>query len=461
MKKLKSILICLMLCVFGFGLVACGDPRTEEEKSFTYPKSSDYVTSNGGLAVQKGKYVYFVNGYKSVEEAKSKKTNYTVGSLMLMKLGENGKVVTDENGLTHDDYFIKMSNKLCGYEATNLFIHKDYLYFVTPSLENESGDKVWAKERVVFKRIKLDKSSEVETVYSSDVQFDQLQYEYYEDGGKLFILVWEKGETYYGKKKQDALVRVNATNKSSSKISNDVKSVVFAENADEIFFVKYDEDDSKYVLNQYNIVENDVQEYAVFDKSHEVKAVSGGNVFISASHEFGSTTDVKVSNIENHTEFSLLYAYSGSVDLKYTNDGTVLYVTNNVISFVKSMNDVKTITDENATSIDVIGFVNGCVVYLDDKSNVKTVSYSNFLEDGIVQIDTVATLEGIEKEKAYFDLSNDCGDMYFYNKVGENYYLHRLNVTNNHGEEAEMFGVYLEADEPEVETEETEEDVEE
>ena len=148
-----------MLCVFGLGLVAC-DKRTEKEKAFTYPKSSDYVYGNGGLAVRKGGYVYFVNGYKQVSnlENSNKNDKYTVGALMLMKLGENGELVTDEDGLVKDDYYISMSNKLCGYEATNLYIHGDYLYFVSPILENETGDEVWAKERVMFNRIKLDKA---------------------------------------------------------------------------------------------------------------------------------------------------------------------------------------------------------------------------------------------------------------------------------------------------------------
>ena len=237
MKKFTKIFICLLLCVFSFGLVACDD-RSEKEKNFVYPTSGDETIGNDGLAVQKGDYIYFVNGYQSVESITSKKASYTVGSLMLLKLGQNGEVVLDDDGLVEDDYYITMSAALCGYEVTNLHIFGDYLYFVTPCLENESGDKVWAKERVEFKRIKLNKTGKVETVYSTGVKFDQLEYEFYEENGNLYILTWEKGDSYYNSNGNNSLVRVNVTAKTSEKIANNVSSVVFSKNADEIMFVQ-------------------------------------------------------------------------------------------------------------------------------------------------------------------------------------------------------------------------------
>ena len=60
-----------MLCVLSFTFVGC-DKRTKEEKNFTYPSSSDRVYSNGGLAVRKGNYVYFVNGFQSIENQSDK-----------------------------------------------------------------------------------------------------------------------------------------------------------------------------------------------------------------------------------------------------------------------------------------------------------------------------------------------------------------------------------------------------
>ena len=464
MKKFTKILVCLMLCVFGFGLIACGDPRTEEEKKFTYPSSSDVVYGNGGLAVKKGNYVYFVNGYTSVNDISKKKAKYTLGSLMLMKLDENGNVVRDEDGLLKDDYYIKMSNKLCGYEATNLFISGNYLYFATPSLENESGDKVWAKERVVFKRIKLDKSSEVEEIYSSGVKVDNLQYQYYEANGKLYILAWEKGESYYVDNRTDALIRVDVSSKSSTVISKNVQDVVFAENHNEIFFTKHSNDDDYYFLKQYNIANNDVTNYSSFEKTFDLVDVQDGKVFITTAHEFGSSTDVKSSQISSHAGFELLYGYSSADSVNVTPNGNVVLVSSNVITIVKGVDDVVSITDSEASTIDIIDYANGCILYYDttdDGSNLKTVSYSDALNDNPVAIQKLTSIIKVQEDCAYFDFNEDEDMLYFYTIGGQsenNYYLHRVQVNGN-TQESEMFGAYVDGDEPvEEETEEVEDE---
>ena len=463
MKKFTKLLICFMLCIVSFGLVAC-DNRTEKEKNFTYPSSADVISSNGGLAVQKGNYVYFVNGYKSVKDITSKKDSYTVGALMLMKLGDNGEVVTDDNGILKDEYYISMSNALCGYEATNLYIHGEYLYFVSPCLENESGDKTWAKERVVFNRIKLDKTSKVEEVYSTGVKYDQLEYEYYEENGNLYVLAWEKGDSYYNSNGNNSLIKINATDKTSVKVANKVSSVVFAENSDEIFFVQDDSENSRYYLKQYNIVSNEVTNYSSEEKTFTAKFVANGKVYITMAHSVGSSTDIKVSTIANKSGFEMLHAYEGSADLSITPDGTaVVLVEENVITLVDNNKKVITINDaDDVTAIDIIGYINGCIVYYDtteENSNIKMVSYYNHINGGDTEIKTLATMDTFEEDYAYFDLSDDNAYMYFYKMEGSNYYLNRIKINNNLGETEEMFGVYLTENAPVVE--ETEEEVEE
>ena len=459
MKKFTKIFICLLLCVFGFGLVACGDDRTPKEKNFVYPTSGDETIGNDGLAVQKGNYIYFVNGYKSVKDITNKKDSYVVGSLMLLKLDQNGNVVLDDDGLVEDDYYITMSSALCGYQVTNLHIFGDYLYFATPCLENESGDKVWAKERVEFKRIKLNKTGKVETVYSSGVKFDQLEYDFYEQNGNLYILCWEKGDSYYSENGNNALIRVDATASSSSVIANNVSSVVFENTSSEIFYVK--DVDSRFELKQYDIASNQTTDYTSFEESVTAKFAGQGKVYISTSHTIDSKTytDVKASTIATKSGFEDVYSYeSGELDI--TVDGAALvHVDGKVISLIRAKNDVVKITDESATTIKVIGYVNGCVVYYettDSNSNIKMVSYNNALNGDVAEITTLTTVSSFEEDFAYFDV--DDGYMYFYQKQGENYYLHRIKINNNLGETEEMIGEYLEADEPVVEDDDDDDD---
>jgi len=451
-----------MLCVFGFGLVAC-DNRTEKEKNFVYPSKDAEIVGNGGLAVQKGNYVYFVNGYKSITSSGlKKKASHTVGSLMLMKLGDDGQVVTDDDGLLDDDYYITMSKKLCGYEVTNLFIHGNYLYFVTPCLENEAGKKgPWAKERVVFKRIKLDKTGEVEEIYQSGVKYDNLEFEYYENGNNLYILAWEKGNSYYAKKGTNALVRVNATKKSSKKIANNVSSVVFADNLSEIFFVEDDTANSTYELNKYDISKNDVDYYTTFEKSTKALFSVNGKVYVSQDHDYQvadeTVSDLFVSDIESASAFEELYSYGSDTTLNITPDGNLVAISGNEILLIQSASNKISLIDEEATSIHVVGYTNGCIVYYDEvdsNSNIKIVSYYNLINNGTAEIETLTTISKVEKDFAYFDMAEDENYLYFLNKTGSNYYLNRLKVNNNLDQKEEMFGVYLEADEPEVEEDE-------
>lgn len=456
MKKFTKIFICLLLCVFSFGLVACGDDRTQKEKDFDYPSRSDEIVGNGGLAVKKGDYIYFVNGYQSIENITNKNSSHLVGSLMLMKLGENGEVVVDEDGLLKDEYYITMSSALCGYQATNIYVFGDYLYFVTPCLENESGDKVWAKERVEFKRIKLNKTGEVEDVYSSDVKYDQLEFKYYEENGNLYILAWEKGESYYADNGNNALIRINATASSNSIIATDVSSVVFAENASEIFFVEDDSENSKYDLKQYNIAEDEITDYASFDKSVTAKFVADGKVYITKAHNVGSTTDIEVSTISSKSGFEFVSAYEGTNELTISKDGCVIVmVSGTTISLIRDNEANINIVDSSATAIKVIGFTNGCVVYYDTTDSntiIKMVSYYNHINGGDAEIKTIATLDKIEDEFLYFDL--DDSFLYFYQMEGSNYYLNRLKINNNLEEVPEMIGVYDEEDAPVIEEEE-------
>ena len=172
MKKFTRILICLILCVFTIGLAACGD----NQDNFTYPTASMQTYGNGGLSVQKGDYLYFVNGYQSADNMTEKNASYHVGALMIVKLDENGNLVLNDEGLLGDDYYRVMSDKLCGFEATGLYIFGDYLYFTSPCQENEAGtDGKWPKARVDFYRIRFDNSGSVERLYTSGVENENLQ----------------------------------------------------------------------------------------------------------------------------------------------------------------------------------------------------------------------------------------------------------------------------------------------
>ncbi len=433
MKKFTKILICIMLCVISVCLIAC-DSRSNKEKSFTYPAKADAIESNGGLAVHKGDYIYCANGFVSVENSEKGKS-YNHAGLMLIKLDSNGKIVTDEEGLLHDDYFIYMSNQLSGFEATNLFISGDYLYFTTQSQENYGGenykDNVWAKEIVVFNRIKLDKTGTVEKLYQSQsVCFSedgsQLDFKYYELNDEVYILIHEKGDV-------NKLVSVVAGK--TANVVEEATSVTLSNNLDKIFYIK-----NLTELYHYNAQTNESTKIDLdFENvtNLEIKFASEKFVYVAYTKD-GGTELASVSTSAPYNKNVICYDISifDNVYLQYDEIKEYLIVTKaNTIRFLSGVPNAgysllsQSIVDNDATSINIVGFVNGCVVYLDNNNNLKTVSYLNCLANQTYSIDVLSeSLSDINTE--YFDISEDCAYMYFYSKVDSAEYLHRVRVLN-------------------------------
>ena len=285
---------------------------------------------------------------------------------------------------------------------------------------------------------------------TSGVENENLQYEYYYDGNNTFILVYESGDTLNSSGGTNILKRIDANDASSTEISRDVSSVVMADDSDKIFYVTTD-DDERYVLNKYDIVNNNSSQYlGKFTNEITAKFVVNGYVYIEETH--GSNMDLKRSRISTSGAFTdTIPAISNYTTYEVTPNGEmVIGITDNTIDFYLFGNTTPSLNyleDTDIETINFIGFANGSIVYYDDNNAIKMVSYANFISNHTLEIVTLATLNDVNTD--YFDLDDNY--LYFYKTVGSNSYLHRLSVNNNNGETEEMVGVYLEADIPEEE----------
>ena len=439
MKKFTKIIICLLLCVVSLAFVACGN-GDKNKKNYVFP-TSGAVSGNDGLAVKYGDYVYFVNGMKTVESMASKKDSYKVGSLMIMKLDSNGQIIRDEEELIKDETYTTISDRLCGFEATGLFISGGYLYFTTPCLEDEgknAQNQQWAKDRVEFYRIKLDCSTEMERVYQSSVSYENLKFNYYEVEGQTFILVYEQGESKDGKG-SNVLVHVNASAKTNSVIATNVTSVTLDAEYSKICYVK--NSNGKYELCGYNLLSNttEADKYSSTTQFSVMKSTAN-KVFIEDG------TDLYVSEY-SVCDFDTIQTITG-VD-KYgdsmyvSEDGEYLIGINGtkieVTSTDGNMDEVK-INIEGAESLTFIGLENGCVVFADNNNNIMSVSYYDAMENNNKTVSHIAKVENLNT--TYFDI--DGTYVYFYKTVDEVDYLHRVDLTNEYVEEQvveELFGV--------------------
>lgn len=449
MKKFTKIIICLLLCVFSLSFVACGDKRTDHEKGFGMPAAADPISGNDGLAVRKGSYLYYVNGYKTVNSTEHTQDGvYSHGALMVAKLDSNGNVVTNENGLINDDYSITLSNRLCGFEATNLYLAGDYLYFATPSKENKGGKDAgtnpeWAKDYVEFYRIKLDKSAEAEKIYQADVTYENLKFEYYEANNDVYIVTYEKGESLNEESSNyDALIRVCVSTKEASLIANNVKSYTLGS------CVCYTTQTDGYKLFNYNVAAGSSSLLLSDANEIKIETISNNRVYVVVT-ELG--TKILKSSLVTSQDFRYELLSADNYDKIIVDNEVVMAVKDNVINFVEDdlfISSRYNIKDADAKKINIIGVANGSIVYYADGANenekiIKTVSHTNLLKNGETEIKTVAAVSGLET--SYLDL--DDGYLYFYKKVGSHSYLHRLDITTD-GEKEQMIGAYLEADIP-------------
>lgn len=426
MKKFAKILLCLIFVVCSFSLVGC-----KKKDDFVYPSKTDVTVGNGGLAVSKGGYLYYVNGYLPADEMKKQHASYTLGALMIAKLDANGEIVKTSDGSLNDEYYRYMSHKLCGFEATNLYIFDNYLYFVSPCQENEQGHHgQWAKQLVEFYRIKLDKSGKVEHIYQSKADSrDKVQYAFFDDD-KTSLIVLDDTTLY----------KINASSHSKVRISKNVNSVAFPENNDyeNVFFTTNDE--GTYKLYSLNAITGEKDEYGTTStNSFTVEAVKGDYVFINSDDYY------QRSNIKEKTTFADICSSTDLYDsIAITDDGSVLIgVTANSIKFhyEGSMQSTPAhdVVDADASSLTIVGFVNNEVVYVDDQNVVKKVSYR--LVDS-TEITTIAKLDDLFVD--HYDL--DGNYLYFFKTIGSNKYFHRLNVGNGEGREVEFVGVCLAED---------------
>ena len=441
MKKFTKILICLILCVFGVGLIGCGDKRSDKEKGFVYPDVKGEVTGNGGLAVQKGNHIYFVNGFQPYEDS-TRYAKQKHAGVMLAKLSDNGELVVNDNGEIKDENLIHISNKLAGFEATDLAIFGNYLYFTSHNQQDDSSTEDWGKGWVDFNRIKLDKSSEVETIYKSTQTVENLKFKFYEDNGSVTLLVFET--------ENNKLLKIN-TSGDVKKTVKDVTDVYFADNYNEVFYVasKEDKDENKTYYNAYKLCSNDAEFKQFNTTSATIKFVENGYVYFLEGSDL-YRYDINNSNSRN----LVLTGFSSYSAVKVIpNENVIVAVSKEgagiIFEYYENANlepSANYVLDSKTATANIVGFSNGCIIYVDAENNVKSLSYAN--RNNGAEVETIATISDLNT--TYFDV--DGSFMYFYKTVGEKDYLHRLVIDNGASVE-EFVGVYLEADIPEVEEE--------
>ncbi len=339
LTRLSTFALILVVCFMA--LVGC-------VSNLEMPETNAPVTGNGGLVVQKGDYLYFVNGYKTTDDMVDgdNRGGEKYAAIYRVKLGENNTLSYNEDGELENCELV--IDKICGFEKTALYIFGDYIYYATPNTDKvASGDQTVSNFKLTdFYRAKLDGTSRT-LIYKTNLTSTSTKFAFYKVNGVEDVYL----SLFDGTK----LVFVNCGNKAITTVCDSVASVAMpkydvynAQNnqisvgASYVYYTRSgtDEEDlaSGNVLCCAKIGENQEKVLASGTYTYSVVSANNDALFLTK----------KLSYESNANNYVLPYAYDaqGNIALDAQNGGTQLDSTAHSTIFIA--------TFENGNSTGII-----------------------------------------------------------------------------------------------------------
>lgn len=444
MKKFFKLFICACLCVVSLTFTACGKKSKIEAPSGDAP-----VYSNGGIVVQKGDFIYYANGYKSVDTVKKSDLNrkYGLGGLYVTKTDSS----RDKYGSLN--YNNRLSSKLSSFEATDLNIFGNYMYYTTINTEETKKGGLQTKHLEIY-RVKLN-STGSERVYRSGINFKDTEgkrvvdFNYSENNGTVYITIFENGK----------LKRISCGSSISGASTVATNVLSYKTEGSKTYFVKVNDDD-KYELNIYNAVSNKIETKLAMDKNDTISSifdVKFNNVYFYATfNDVGSEYlyRMPIENIVNKdsirtTAVKLTATSYTSVYLLDNYTDGILVLSSSKVEIIDEVNPLDNIELQSNMPTDAtIMKIDGGFVYYYKGKDIKRW---NYIDD---TVETIYTEENTICAYA-FDIVGDY--LYYYTTVKSNDYLFRVSISGVlEDKKAELMGEYESQDAPEIEEDEEE-----
>lgn len=181
-KKILSLVAAATLLGSTVALTSCGDYYTQTALS-GYVSSDNKASSNGGFAVEKDGYVYFINGSESYT-ADNTFGEAVKGSLMRISAND-----LSSGNYNKAETVVPMLFVAQDY-TSGVYIYGDYVYYATPTTDKDRHGEI-ANSHLDFKCAKLDGSEAMKknffrlsknaTVYRYVQASDGVVYCLYED----------------------------------------------------------------------------------------------------------------------------------------------------------------------------------------------------------------------------------------------------------------------------------------
>lgn len=154
-----------------------------------YVPSDNEAVSNGGFAVQKDGYVYFING-KEANTADNTFGTPLKGALLRISVSD-----LDARNYSSVETVVPHIIYSGNYDA-GIFVYGDYVYYATPSTDKNSDGEI-QNSSIVFKSSKLDGTETMKSYYAQYTDAST-EYRYVEVGGTVYLLYVAEEEDYFG-----------------------------------------------------------------------------------------------------------------------------------------------------------------------------------------------------------------------------------------------------------------------
>ncbi len=267
MKKFfKCALSLALVFVVVFSLTGCKKKISKTTTDTSNVKIVKNESTNGGITVVYGEYLYFINGTKT-NDGTSAKNNKRSGIYRIKYDVSTGKTTGDAECVVGD---------LVGFSNGSLYFFGDFMYYATPSSEkNSKGTVLYYKTKFMRYDLVNKKSYEVYTtkLNSSD---EEITYAYYVVGDSLNLVVYEKSNA--------TITSVKVGDKMSTNYEiSDVKSCVLSENNGTCVTENKDVDANSFVY--YTLSHSDSDRVQTGNKVYRTSPLTNNSYLLSDNGE--------------------------------------------------------------------------------------------------------------------------------------------------------------------------------
>lgn len=366
MTKTKKIALILAVALV-IGVLLAGCQSYKWGPVGTTDGNAD-VVNNGSLAVQQGKYLYYINGMDSTSNISKPEDNYfgkasVKGSIMKSEIAEDGSLTGTAVVVPKMFY--------TGYTGGGIYIFGDWIYYVTPTTKTDNSGVVQTSY-LEYYRTKTDGS---ETQQITMVEGASVEYVFTDDA----LLYYTSGTLY----------KVGYT---ADKV--DKEATVIAKSVTDVLFNH---------ASTYKKGQSSIEDYVYYTQSYDSDALINGNkvyatdggepVLLADSKTYG--TDGADASKDKQFTFTLVKAANESdgVVVYYSKTSTVNGSSETAGTFAVKFSGEKPafdiakevkVANEALTAITHIGLDNGVLVASAATSYIYTVD-----EEGIQHKETV------------------------------------------------------------------------